>query len=51
LASLALGSMLALRDDAKEHPPADHLAIVREARALFWDLMRAMRALDAEWGL
>jgi hypothetical protein len=51
LASLALGSMLALRDDAKEHPPADHLAIVREARVLFWDLMRAMRALDAEWGL
>ena len=50
-ASLALGSMLALRDDAKEHPPADHLAIVREARALFWDLMRAMRVLDAEWRL
>ena len=26
-------------------------AIVREARALFWQLMRALRALDAEWGL
>jgi hypothetical protein len=48
-ASLALGSMLALRDDAKEHPPADCLAIVREARAFFWDTLIAMRALDAEW--
>jgi hypothetical protein len=25
--------------------------VEREARALFWDVMRAMRALDAEWGL
>jgi hypothetical protein len=36
----------------KDQPAeAKCLAAVREARALFWDRMRAMRALDAEWGL
>jgi hypothetical protein len=30
---------------------AQRNAIVREARALFWGLMRGVRALDAEWGL
>jgi hypothetical protein len=30
---------------------AQRLAVVRKARALFWERMRVMRALDAEWGL
>ena len=36
----------------KDQPAeAKCLAAVREARAFFWERMRAMRALDAEWGL
>jgi hypothetical protein len=36
----------------KGHPAeAQRLTVVREAHAFFWERMRAMRALDAEWGL
>jgi hypothetical protein len=36
----------------KGHPAEAHcLTVVREARAFFWERKRAMRALDAEWGL
>jgi hypothetical protein len=38
-------SIVAQAFEAQRH------AIMREARALFWGLKRALRALDAEWGL
>ena len=51
-ASLTIGAMqslkAAIRDD---EGVARRLGAVREARALFWELMRAMRVLDTEWGL
>jgi hypothetical protein len=33
-------------------PPAEaqRLTVVREARAFFWERIRAMRAPDVEWG-
>ena len=51
-ASLALGDAYGLAAASEKYPAeAERLTVVREARALFWDCMRRLRALDAEWGV
>src|SRR5208337_3872351 len=51
-AEIALLDALKLYAIIKTYPAeAERLAIVREARALFWDTLRAMQALDREHGL
>jgi hypothetical protein len=51
-ASLSLIDMWRLAIAVEKYPAeAEHMAIVHEARALFWDTLRAMRALDREHGL
>ena len=51
-ASLTIGAMQGLKAAiGDDEGVAGRLGAVREARALFWEHMRAMRALDTEWGL
>jgi hypothetical protein len=45
---LAPAPVRAVKDNPAE---AQRLAVLREARPLFWERIRALRALDAEWGL
>jgi hypothetical protein len=51
-ALLMLADMFRLAAVVETHPfEAARIAIVREARALFWECIRAMRDADKAWSL
>ena len=51
-ALLMLADLFRLAAVVEAHPAeAARMAIVREARALFWQRMRAMRDANKAWGL